>query len=351
MMPRRRKPRNTLLQETTGKQPSSQLMKHCPEVGSASLAGVVAGRCAALAAVLAAGLLTASHSRVHAEVQTQAQVVALVNGEPITALDIAQRQKLTEISAHKPEPRQEALDELIDQKLKLQIAKHYVIDITDKDVESAFDGMSRRAGLTSAQFGQALSQAGISVEALKIKIRAEIGWGAIVRGKFQATLQVGEKDVVTALQARKKDDKPDVAYLYTLRQILLIAPRGVPDSLLEARRHEAEGLRTQFQSCDQGIPIAQALKDVAVRSPITRTSTDIPVQQRQILDTTVVGRLTPPEVTQLGVEMFAVCAKQETHGDGAETREVRDEIVAQRYEVQSKRYLQELRRGAMIEIR
>jgi peptidyl-prolyl cis-trans isomerase SurA len=332
-------------QETTRK---SQPMKHCPKVGLASVMGVTLGQGAARAALFAAGIVTAWSFGVRAEVQTQ--VVALVNGEPITALDIAQRQKLTEISTHKPEARQEALDELIDQKLKLQIARHYVIDITDKDVESAFDGMSRHAGLTSAQFSQALGQAGISVEALKIKIRAEIGWGAIVRGKFQASLLVGEKDVIAAMQGRKKDDKPDVAYLYTLRQILLIAPRGVPDSLLEARRHEAEGLRTQFQSCEQGIPVARALKDVAVRSAITRTSTDIPVQQRQVLDGTVVGHLTPPEVTQLGVEMFAVCAKQETHGDGAETHEVRDQIAAQRYESQSKRYLQELRRAAMIEI-
>jgi peptidyl-prolyl cis-trans isomerase SurA len=308
------------------------------------------GRGATLAAVFAAGLLAAWNLTARAESQSQAQVIALVNGEPITALDVAQRQKLTEISTHKPQPRQEALDELIDQKLKLQIAKHYVIDITDKDVESAFDNMSRHAGLTSAQFSQALSQAGISVEALKIKIRAEIGWGAIVRGKFQASMLVGEKDVIAAMQGRKID-KPDVSYLYTLRQILLIAPRGVPDSLLEARRHEAEGLRTQFQTCEQGVPIARALKDVAVRNAITRTSTDIPVQQRQVLDTTAVGHLTPPEVTQLGVEMFAVCAKQETHGDGAESHEVRDQIAAQRYEAQAKRYIQELRRAAMIEIR
>jgi peptidyl-prolyl cis-trans isomerase SurA len=310
--------------------------------------GITLGQGAALAALFTASVVAAGSSGVRAEVQTQ--VIALVNGEPITALDVAQRQKLTEISTHKPQPRPEALDELIDQKLKLQIAKHYVIDITDKDVESAFDNMSRHAGLTSAQFSQALSQAGISVEALKIKIRAEIGWGAIVRGKFQASMLVGEKDVIAAMQGRK-NDKPDVAYLYTLRQILLIAPRGVPDSLLEARRHEAEGLRTQFQTCEQGVPIARALKDVAVRNAITRTSTDIPVQQRQVLDTTVVGHLTPPEVTQLGVEMFAVCAKQETHGDGAESHEVRDQIAAQRYEAQAKRYIQELRRAAMIEIR
>ena len=299
------------------------------------------------AILIAFGCLTAWHTGARAQVQ----VAVMVNGEPITALDIAQRQKFTEIAAHKPQARQEALDELIDEKLKLQIAKHYVIDIGDKDVDNAFDGMARRAGLTAAQFAQALSQAGVNVSALKTKIKADIGWNAIVRGKFQATLQVGEQDVQAAMQSRKKDDKPDVGYLYTMRQILFIAPRGIPESELNARRQEAEALRTRFQNCDEGIAMARALKDVAVRSPINRASTDVPNQQRQIIDATPVGHLTPPEVTQLGVEMFAVCAKQETHGDSAAEHEVRDEILNQRYEAQSKRYLQELRRSAMIEFR
>ncbi len=297
------------------------------------------------ALLVAIGFSTAWHSGAYA------QVAAMVNGDPITAFDISQRQKFTEIAAHKPQSRQDALEELINEKLKLQIAKHYVLEITDKDVNSAFDGMATRAGLTAAQFSQALSQSGVSVAALKQKIKADIGWNAIVRGKFQSTLQVGQQDVQAALQSRKKDDKPDVGYLYTLRQVLLIAPRGVPDSVLDARRKQAEELRSQFQSCEQGIPLVRGLKDATIRNPINRASTDVAAQQRQVLDSTPIGHLTPPDVTPLGVEMFAVCARQESHGDSAAEREVRDQLANQRYEAQSKRYLSELRRSAMIEIR
>jgi len=280
-----------------------------------------------------------------------AQVVVLVNGEPITALDIALRTKLDEISIHKVPTRQEAIDELIDEKLKLQIAKHYVLDITPKDVDGAFDGMAHRAGVTVEQFTQALTQAGVSIAALKNRVKADIGWSAIIRGKFQPSLQVGDKDVRDALQQRKKDDKPSISYLYTLRQVLFIAPRGVPDSLLDARRHEAEGLRSRFQSCDEGIPVAQAMKDVTVRNPINRVSAEVPAKQREVLDATPLGQLTPPEITTLGVEMFAVCGRQETHGDSPDEHEMRDQITNERYEAQSKRYLEELRRSAMIEVR
>src|SRR5262245_44788997 len=46
------------------------------------------------------------------------QVVVIVNGEPITALDIEQRSKLNQLSTHKAPARQDILDELINEKLR-----------------------------------------------------------------------------------------------------------------------------------------------------------------------------------------------------------------------------------------
>jgi len=282
----------------------------------------------------------------------QAQVAALVNGDPVTVLDVTQRMRLSEISTHKPQSREEALNELINEKLKLQIAKRYIINITDKDVDQAFNGMARHAGLSSQQFADALSKAGIDVPSLKARIKADIGWSAIIRGKFQGSLQVGEKEVLAAAQARKKDDKPTpAAFQFKLRQVLFIVPRGSPESAYEARKKEAEALRPRFQGCEEGLAAARTLRDVTVRDEITRSSLDVPAKQREVLDATPVGGLTPPGVTQLGVEVFAVCSKEPTRGDNPEEREAREEISNQRYEAQSKRYLEELRRSAMIEIR
>ena len=59
------------------------------------------------------------------------QVVVLVNGDPITAFDIEQRTKLTQLTANKTPSRQEVIDELIDEKLKLQLLKRYSIEGMD----------------------------------------------------------------------------------------------------------------------------------------------------------------------------------------------------------------------------
>jgi len=299
------------------------------------------------AAMLAGGLAAGAPSVAIAQ-----QVAATVNGDIITTLDVAQRIKLTELSTHKTPSRQEALDELIDEKLKLQIAKRYIVEITDKDVNLAFDGIARRAGSTPQKFADSLTAAGISVPALKARIKADIAWSNIIRGKFQSSLQIGEKDVLDALQTRKKDDKAEaVTYQYALRQILFIVAGGSPGNVFEARAKDAEALRARFQNCEEGVPMARAMRDVAVREPIIRSSSDVPAQQRDVLDKTPVGHLTPPDITLQGVETFAICAKNQVSGESPGKREVRDELSNARFLAQAKRYLHELRRAAMIEIR
>jgi peptidyl-prolyl cis-trans isomerase SurA len=205
---------------------------------------------------------------------------------------------------------------------------------------------------TPEKFAQALTQAGISVSALKRKIRADIAWQQIVRGKFQASLQVRERDVMAALENRKKDQKDLVAYEYTLHPILLLVPPGSADTVLEGRRREAEGLRNRFSSCDEGLRLARGLRDVAVRQPITRTSGDLSAKLREVLEGTPIGTLTPPDVTPQGIEVFALCAKKEAKGkgDAGAARDVREELFSEKYQALGKKYLQELRRDAKIEI-
>jgi peptidyl-prolyl cis-trans isomerase SurA len=298
----------------------------------------------AAAAVLGIGLVVAAQSGGRAQT-----VVVFVNGEPITALDVDQRMKLLEISTHKVPARQEALDELIDEKLKLQIGKRYGLEIPDKDVESSFSTMARRVNQTAKQFSEGLTHAGINVPALKRRIKADITWSSIIRGKFPSVNAVGEKDVLSAMESRKTDEKDAVSYQYTLRELLFIVPRGSPPAAFETRRRQADELRHRFDSCEQGVPFARALSDVAVREPVRRTSVDIGAAQRAVLDGTEVGHLTPPELTQDGVEMIAVCAREKAGGDTVGMAQTREAMVAERYNAQAKRYLEQLRREAIIE--
>ena len=279
------------------------------------------------------------------------QIVARVNGDPITAVDVAQRTRLIQISGGGKTPtRPEVMDELIEQQLKLQAARRYRMDITDAQVDQVVAGMASRMRASPEAFAKSLASAGVSINALKRKLRADLAWNNIVRGKFHATLQLREKDIDLATQAQGKSDEAS-NFLYTLRPILLVVARGAGDTAFAARRREAEGLRTRFQNCEDGLRLARGLRDVAVRDPILRSAGDLSAKQREVVDTTTVGRLTPPDVTPSGIEVFAVCEKKQGKGSSGAERDVREQLMGERFAAQGKKYLQELRRSAMIEMK
>src|SRR5256885_9693921 len=135
----------------------------------------------------------------------RAQVVAIVGGEPVTEVDIQQRTRLIELSTQKKPPRQEVLDELIDDKLKVQLSKRYIAEVPKREIETSYANMARRAGMTPAQFTKMIESNGMSADTLKSRIHADFVWSQIVRGKFQGSLQVGEKDVEVKLQSSNKE--------------------------------------------------------------------------------------------------------------------------------------------------
>jgi peptidyl-prolyl cis-trans isomerase SurA len=278
-------------------------------------------------------------------------VVVFVNGEPITAIDVEQRSKFLRLTGKKAPSRQEVLDQLIDEKLKIKEAKRWGIEATNEEVDRSFATMASRMRLSSDQLTKSLANSGINANTLKARIRADIVWQQLVRGRYQSRLQLSDSEVMKALTAKNAAAATAVSFEYTMRPILLLVPPGSPNSVYESRRREAESLRKSFRGCREGLPALRAARDVAVRDQVVRSSGDLPEGLRKLLDGIPVGQMTPPEITKHGIEMFAVCAKNELKADAPGKREARDEIFAKRFERESERYLKKLRRAALIERR
>lgn len=278
-----------------------------------------------------------------------AQVVALVYGQPVTQHDIEQRAKFEQLSTQKKPARQAVLDELINEILKLREAKRWGINVSDTEVESAYAGISNRMRVSPAQLTQNLAKNGVNANTLKARLKADSAWQQLVRGRYQSSLQISEKDVQTGLETQKSDEKDIAAFEYTMRPILFLVPPGSPDAVVQARRRDAEALRGRFKGCDDGIPLARGLRDVAVRDQIIRNSADLSPELRKVLDNVPVGTLTAPDLTRHGIEVFAICAKRESKADTPGKRQVREAMFAKRYEEISNRYLRQIRASALIE--
>ncbi len=228
----------------------------------------VRARCRALAAVLAAVTVLASASLARA----QEQVVVLVDGEPITSLDVQQRTKFIELSTHKAPTRQEAIDSLIDQILELREAKQYGIEPTDADVDTAFANVASHMGSDPQKLTQMLTSAGASAETLKLQLKAQIAWNSLVRGRYKASLEIPDTDVEAQLQLNKPGQKQQVGYEYIMRPIILVVPHGSPATAYEARKRDADALRGRFPAAPTALPLHKHCRksQCAIPSPNPR---------------------------------------------------------------------------------
>ena len=276
-------------------------------------------------------------------------VAAMVNGEAITNLDVDQRIKLTMLTTKKAISRQEALTELINDKLKIKEGKRYGLDLSSSDIDSAYGNMASRMRMSAEQLNKTLEGHGIRPETLKNRIKSDMTWGNLIRGRFQSNLLVPEKDL--AAFDKQGSNSEGESFEYLVRPIVLIVPRGSASSVVEARRKEAELLRGRISSCDEAQELFRSMRDAAIRDQLTKTSADLPPNLRELLDKLPIGKLTPPEVTKQGVEMVALCSRKPTKADTPAKREAREKIYNQKYEAKSKSYLEEIRKGAMIEMR
>jgi len=214
--------------------------------------------------------------------------------------------------------------------------------------------MSQRMRLSPEQLTKSLESQGIRPDTLKQRIKAEMVWGSLVRGRFKESLQVGEKEVAAAVEVKgeEKDEKPQTeSFEYKMQPIILVVPHGSPPAVIEARRKEAEVLRDRVLSCDQANAFFKTMPNAAIREAVTKTSADIPAAVREGLDKTPIGHLTEPEVTKQGIEMVALCDRKPTTVDTPLKKEIRDKMFAQKFEAKSKAYLQQIRKAAMIEYR
>jgi peptidyl-prolyl cis-trans isomerase SurA len=277
-------------------------------------------------------------------------IAVMVNGEPITGFDIEQRSKLDFLSTHKQAARQDVINELIDEKLKIKEAKKFGVDPSSSDIDQSYGEMAGRMRVTTDQLTKSLEAQGIRSDTLKSRIRADMVWTSLVRGRYKERLQVGETDVNQAIKAEGGDDtqKAD-AFEYKMQPVVLIVPKGSPPASFESRQKEAETLRSRVQTCDEANSYFKTMPNAAIREAVVRTSADIPPVLRKVLDDTPIGHLTPPEVTKQGVEMVVLCERKATTIDTPKRKEIRDKMYAQKYEATSKAYLDEIRKAAMIE--
>ena len=206
-------------------------------------------------------------------------VVVLVNGDPITNFDIEQRSKLLQVSTQKTPPRQEVVEELINEKLKIQLLKRYTIPDIDKDVDNAYANMARRMRQSPKEFGEQLGKTGHHARDAEVAHEGRHRLDTDHPRPLPGELPVQRRDIQSEdrrqASARHGADHR-VLRLHAATRSCSWCRAARRPRRVEARAKEAEALRAQFQNCEDGIALARNVRFVAVRAPVTKNSAELP---------------------------------------------------------------------------
>ncbi|WP_165491174.1 SurA N-terminal domain-containing protein [Lichenihabitans psoromatis] len=272
-------------------------------------------------------------------------IAAIVNGDPITTSDVDEQMKFLRI-IKKPASRADALEDLVADRIKLREANKYGIDASDSDLSQTLNRVASAAKMQPQALANSLQAAKGNTDIIRQHLRAVAAWNNYVRNRNKA-LNVSEEEITAALAKSTSAGKESADY--TLQQVVFVVPSGASAGVLEGRMREAQALRSRFQDCASGLPLARSLPDVGIKPAVTRNASALSAKTRETLDQTPKGRLTAPERSASGIEMIAVCGRD----DEADRTTVRDNIqadlITERLSKIADRMYQDLRKTAVVE--
>jgi peptidyl-prolyl cis-trans isomerase SurA len=312
-------------------------------------------------AVLAcvAMLLAAAAAPTAATAQTMFRPVAVVNDSAITGYDLAQRaQIMTALgftAASADALRAAALDRLIEDRLKMQEAKRGGLTASPEQVAAGIAEFAQNSRLSEDELRATLSAQGVTEQALRDLVAADVVWRDMVRARFAHRIEPGEAEINGEIALMGQ--RAGVSYH--------IAEIGLP--LTDAGRSEAETLALANQLADslsQGGDFDKAVRTYS-RAPSAARGGDvgwvpgdrIPPEISAALAALQPGQVTRPVQVSGG---YSILKLIETRSEGAQAvnaqdPELRDRVRRGLINQQTARLaeglLQELRRDALIELR
>lgn len=245
-----------------------------------------------------------------------------------------------------PAMKKQALEELIDERLKLQEAKRLNVAVADDEVNRAIAGIAERNKVTEAELAV---KVGGSLEAMKTRIRSTLSWNEVVRKQFGGQLTVTSRDVdkLVATGAATAEDQSEL----TLQRIRLALPAKISQGDVAKRVQDAEVIRAKFTDCKTSGQIAAGVPGAKFDEVGKRRPSIIPEPTRTLLLNAADGEMLPPSVGDGAVELWIVCGRTVLKAEEQQRTAAEGELKQKEFELLSKRRLKDLRTDAHIEYR
>lgn len=247
-----------------------------------------------------------------------------------------------------PAYRKKALQELIEERLKLQEAKRLKMAPTKADLERAVKSIAERNKADPKTFAARITNLGIDFATMRDRIRAQIAWGNVVQTQFSRFISINQQDIDRELAS--SNQKPDNVTL-RLHRITLTLPANVTQSSMAQRIAQAEGVQRRFQGCGSTRKLVGSVPGARFEDLGSRRADSVAEPTRTLLLNAKDGDMVPPSTTARGIELYAVCSRTADKGSLKERDNARASLRQKEFDILARRRLLDLKRDAHYEYR
>lgn len=151
--------------------------------------------------------------------------VAFVDGKAITSFEVDQRLKLMRFSGAPSADEQDALDSMIEDRLKRGAAAASGLNLPREEVEIGLARMAAVRDQSPAAFQRALRRAGLSLSVVREHVETELLWSSIVRRDYGVQEEVTDLELQDEIEANGLDRE----VFFEIGEIVLPAGPGAMD--------------------------------------------------------------------------------------------------------------------------
>ncbi|MBA3661594.1 MAG: SurA N-terminal domain-containing protein [Gammaproteobacteria bacterium] len=291
--------------------------------------------------------------------QTLDKIVAVVNEDVVTkselshALDIVKLQGGAAYAQAFQDQniRQRALEQLINKKLQLQLAKQAGVKITNKDLDEAIKNIAQQNHVSSETLYEKIKQEGIARNVYRDEIREQMMMNRIQRQELMARLTITPKEVDRYMVTLKAERTGPKAY----RIVDILVP--LADNVTEPDRNLAKTHALQIAaSLKQGKPLSTIAGDekaagIAVQSEDLGFLhlTELPSAFASVVNKMVARDVSAPIETGNGFHVLQLAEIKQEGSQAILNRKDAQELLLQRkFEEAMQTWLSKLRSQAYI---
>lgn len=252
--------------------------------------------------------------------------------------------------------KKKVLDELINERLMISEAKKNNIVVSNNMVNQQIQRIALKNSkgkdpkAATKAFFRTLAGRGVGASTFKDKIRAQIAWQQLIRQKFGREVNFGDRDVEQQL-GLDSNSAQDRKIQLNLRQIIIDLPTKNDEAAVVKHYVEADNIRKRFNGCANMRSLVAPYKSAKVINLGKKTVDQMPSPINLILSDMKAGQITPPQPTDKGLEMYAVCDRKQVRIDDKERSKVLGEMRQKAFQMRAERYLKDIRTDAHIEYR